>query len=406
MKIKKPLVLEAVLSLLIKNGRYIFILSCTLFVCPLLNNFHHSRIRRRKRKNWINPGRTSQWWDNLISDKTDPSDWKKNLRMSKQSFLTLVNLIRPFWVERSTTVRKDSIMLEKRVAITLHYLKDQGSMIMTANLFGIGRCTVGQVVYEICTIITNKLGPQFIQFPTEREDVLKAMAQFSNRFGFPQVVGCIDGTHIPIKEPVENAHDYVCYKFFPSLNVQAICDAYGRFINVEIKWPGSVHDAKAFAFSDVQKGYTEGKFSSFQKSLIPGDTEVPQLLIGDPAYPLLPYLMKEYDHCDSNEQVLFNQMLRSARNQIECAFGRLKARWRILLRNMDIPLHRLPPIIHACFVLHNFCEREKCEVDKEIVKKIIQHENAIIQKKDPIYTYSTGAGKNVRDAIKDYFKDC
>ena len=38
----------------------------------------------------------------------------------------------------------------------------------------------------------------------------------------------------------------------------------------------------------------------------------------------------------SNEEVLFSQMLRSARNQIECAFGRLKARWQILQRPLGI----------------------------------------------------------------------
>ena len=51
--------------------------------------------------------------------------------------------------------------------------------------------------------------------------------------------------------------------------------------------------------------------------------------------------MKELHHCSTNEEVIFNQMLRAARNQIECAFGRPKARWSILLRPMDIPVQKL-----------------------------------------------------------------
>jgi len=58
-------------------------------------------------------------------------------------------------------------------------------------------------------------------------------------------------------------------------------------------------------------------------------------------------------------------MLRSARNQIECAFGRLKARWRILTRPMDIAMESLPNVIFACFVLHNFCEGEKGKGQKD-----------------------------------------
>ena len=80
-----------------------------------------------------------------------------------------------------------------------------------------------------------------------------------------------------------------------------------------------------FANCDVQKGYSTGKFKLFYKGLLPGHEGVPQLLLVDPAYPLFPYIMREFNHCTTNEQVVFNNMLRSARNQVECAFGRLKS---------------------------------------------------------------------------------
>ena len=86
------------------------------------------------------------------------------------------------------------------------------------------------------------------------------------------------------------------------------------------------------------------------KEILPGYDCIPQLFLADPAYPLLPYVMKEYEHSSTNEEVAFNQRLRSTWNTIECAFGKLKARWRILQRPMDIPVNKLPNVIYACFV--------------------------------------------------------
>ena len=64
-------------------------------------------------------------------------------------------------------------------------------------------------------------------------------------------------------------------------------------------------------------------------------------------------------------------MLCSAGIQIACAFVRLKARWRILVRPMDIPVNYLPSIVFACFVLHNFCERKKDDVDPYVAADLV-----------------------------------
>jgi len=82
--------------------------------------------------------------------------------------------------------------------------------------------------------------------------------------------------------------------------------------------------------------------------------------------------MKEYDACNSNsKQVIFN-MLRSAKNQIECAFGRLEARWSILTTKVDSKLEVLPTIIYVCFVLHNYCEKHNVNIDEDLVMTQIE----------------------------------
>ena len=91
--------------------------------------------------------------------------------MTKPDFLGLVNLIRPYAKERSSEVRKDIITLQKRVAITLYYLKNQGSLLMTGNTFGIAKSTTSVVVDEICRILAENIAPKLIKFPIEKPDV-------------------------------------------------------------------------------------------------------------------------------------------------------------------------------------------------------------------------------------------
>ena len=67
--------------------------------------------------------------------------------------------------------------------------------------------------------------------------------------------------------------------------------------------------------------------------------------------------MRKYSTCKPNEEVVFNAMLKNARNPIECAFSRLEARSQVLTKEMDFKLEKIPFTIYACFVLHNFCER-------------------------------------------------
>jgi len=139
-------------------------------------------------------------------------------------------------------------------------------------------------------------------------------------------------------QPYENTHDYFSYKQKYILNVQAVCDYKGMFIDAEVKWPGSVHDGRVFGNSRINRLLREEKLPMLYKEILPGYDRMPVTLIGDPAYPLLPYCMKEYANARNNEEVIFNNVLRSARNPIEWAFGRLKARWQIRNKRINMGL--------------------------------------------------------------------
>ena len=181
--------------------------------------------------------------------------------------------------------------------------------------------------------------------------------RFCTKFGFPQAAGAIDGTHIPIKAPVESTEDYFNRKHFYSVLLQAVVDADGRFIDTNVGRPGSLHDSRVYNLSSISRKLHRGTlFKPNPVRQISGQN-IPLLILGDPAYKLATYLMKGFTGRQlTPDQRHFNKRLSSARFVVEHAFGRLKGRWRILNKKNDLRVDFMRPLIHACCTLHNICE--------------------------------------------------
>ncbi|RLU23623.1 hypothetical protein DMN91_003829 [Ooceraea biroi] len=211
------------------------------------------------------------------------------------------------------------------------------------------------------------MAPAYINMPNEEEAKYIAM-QFENISHIPQIIGCIDGTHIPITVPEEGYRDFVNRKGWASYNVQAIVDHNGRFRNVFAKHPGSVHDAMVFKDNTLYKRSQE-IIPQLEKHV--NGQGIPFMIVGDPAYPFLPWLIKSYSGSVSPKEESFNVHLNSARVSVEMAFGRLKARWRMLQKKLDCNYKFVPLVIVAYCVLHNFVKTIKTNFLKSGCNKFV-----------------------------------
>ena len=95
-----------------------------------------------------------------------------------------------------------------------------------AQLFGLGRSTVGEIVLETCEVIAEQLLPNYVHVPSDDRSH-EIVDGFRLRWGFPQTVGAIDGTHIPILKPLDSAADYYNRKGYYSVLMQALVDFCG-----------------------------------------------------------------------------------------------------------------------------------------------------------------------------------
>ena len=103
--------------------------------------------------------------------------------------------------------------------------------------------------------------------------------------------------------------------------LQGVVNNKGLFTDIYIGWPGRVHRSTGFC---QLKSLLERSGSQ-------------TAWVENPAYPLLPWLMKAFPDTgnSSRQQKIFNYRLSKARVVVEHSYGKLKGRWRCLLKRLD-----------------------------------------------------------------------
>ena len=217
------------------------------------------------------------------------------------------------------------MIVEERVAITVWRLATNAEYRTLSELFCVGISTAGTIVNNTCSVIAQHILPRYVQMPSDAR-LREVVDVYKSKWGFPQVVGAIDGSHIPIIRPSESATDYYNRKCFHSI-IQGVVDYRGQFIDVYIGWLGKLHDARVFYNSSFYRKGCQGTLLPSQPIQLEGK-DIPLLILGDPAYPLLPWLMNPYSDTATTtpQEKNFNYRQSRARMVVENAFGRLKGR--------------------------------------------------------------------------------
>lgn len=356
-----------------------------------------------ERRCWVLP-RSDRWFQIVETAFTD-KEWYDNFRVSKATFQFIVSEIEAEIVRKNTAMRK-AVSPSKRTAITLYYMSSTAEYRTIANLFGVSKSFVCLCIKDVCKAITKKRGKDFLTVP-KGDDLSEVMRIYKEKWGFPACAGAIDGTHIPIQAPLENRTDYINGKSYHSIVMQALVDSKYLFRDVVIGWPGSVHDARVLSNSKLyDRGCKGHLFDPNIKETVLG-VDIAPLILGDPAYPLLDWLMKGYPENQNTPswQRHFNYRLSRARMTAEDTFGRWKGRFQRVLKRVDMSVESTCYVVAASCILHNICELRKDAFLEEWLEDI---QNAVEQPEDiPLGIHERQTERdaaNIRDALALYFR--
>lgn len=268
-------------------------------------------------------------------------EFKTHFRLSRDTFERTCQRLST--VNAYNNLKGPTPNLEKELLMFLWYIGNLESFRSMADRFGTSKGSFHSSITRVSSSLTSIMA-EVIRWLTSQAELNETSQTFGENCQFQNVLGALDGSHIPINAPKHQPQAYFNRKKFYSVVLLACCNANMEFTYVWTGNPGSTHDATVLRMSDL-----------FQNS--DGKIPVGFVILGDSAFPLLQWLITPFRDCGNltEQQRKFNREHSHSRQVIERSFGLLKCRFRRLLRFEFSNMKILVESILAACVLHNLC---------------------------------------------------
>ena len=147
----------------------------------------------------------------------------KRYRLNLECIDRLTDIVAP--EIRRPTNRSHAVTPQTQVLLSLRILASGSFQSVVGDTLGLSDATVSRCFGKFLDITSTTRHPDLaISFPSTAESINSVKQGFHGIRGFPNVIGAVDGTLVPIKPPSVDEHVFVSRKGFHALNVQVICD--------------------------------------------------------------------------------------------------------------------------------------------------------------------------------------
>ncbi|XVF47990.1 hypothetical protein PTKIN_Ptkin03bG0154600 [Pterospermum kingtungense] len=290
------------------------------------------------------PPSPSLWFHRFLSLPSSVSDplWPCFFRMSKPTFSQLLSTLSPSF--------PSSLPADSSLAAALFRLAHGVSYKFLARRFGFSSSADAcRAFYTVCKLVNDELG-NALDFQASISRILVGFGWIS----LPNCCGVLGFGRFEVDGQLMGSDG--------SVLVQALVDSEGRFLDISAGWPCTIkpesilHQTKLFSRVEESREFLNGHCYKLSDG-----NSVPQYILGDSCFPLLPWLITPYvrsneegDSFGSPEKE-FNAVHCRAMGLVDTAFGRVRARWQLLSKRWkEECVEYLPFVIVMGCLLHNF----------------------------------------------------
>ena len=317
---------------------------------------------------WFHDYESSYWWKAITTAETEPDSLMRKvvvrkIRIPWNLFSEIYEKMEAGILIRSTR----AIPLKLKLAAALRYLATGHDFDGLEEAFGMSGHTMRDFFFDLfLPWMMDNLYAGLVQPPQTSTD-LEAVCKEYEYAGFPGCCGSIDGTHIPwYGYRSGDRSKFVGKEKIPTLNFGATVDHKYRFLHVTDAFPGSAND-KLVIQSDTfyNEVMNTELYRDYEFVLMTNRHSTNKIrgcyLLCDGGYGNARNLISGLLCVRPNSrEARWTHRVGSVRKDVECAFGLLKKRFRILIRRIerrnagDVEL-----IFKVSCLLHNWILRER-----------------------------------------------